>query len=565
MKKIVNKLVILCMVIIVVADFSGCTDKLNEVIYSELTATNAFQTKNDALAAINGIYEPQISVTNRSIFYLNDMPTDVCYMKNIPNEILNDVQMANNQDVNASWNGYYRMVTRANIAIDNVSVMDGVLFNEDASVGNKQRDALLAEAYYLRGFAFYQLSDIYYSIPMSTSSTTPIDAKLPLTSIDKVEEQIIADLKLAMASLPERFTSKDDAGRATLGAAYGMLCRVYMRAAGRNRLAGKDATSMWTTALDYANKILALESKGVYSLQPKVWNVFDPSNDAAKYNNELIYAVRANPNGNGTSDIGMNFTHWCIDMGWNLFSIPVELIWQMEPDDERLTVLMITSFPNVYNSPSNAQNSFFSIPANINLTGTVSNETPSRKDEELDAGYSQKYKYMNAGTYNYRTGNNMSILRLADIILCKAEILNELQGPNSESINLVNRIRTRAFGHSNKNLKLSLYPAKENVRRAICTERAFELNNEGVRRPDLIRMGLWKTVFDEYVAKIKAKTIKNEDNTFLKHPGQPRPDFSSDWKTYPTDLTENDMRRYYPVPKTESDINPALLQNRKFN
>jgi len=559
MKNIINKLVILFIVTIVVTGLNSCSQKvLDEVIFSELTTANAFQTKNDALAAINGIYEREISVTNRSIFYLNDMPTDVCFMSNMPNEILNDVQMSNNQDVTASWNGYYKMATRANIAIDNVGKIAADQFNTDAVLGIKQRDALLAEAYFLRAFAFYQLSDLYYSIPMTTSSETLIDSRLPLTSIDKVEEQIIADLKVAIVSLPEKFTSQDDAGRATLGAAYGMLCRVYMRAAGRNRLAGNDAAPMWTNALDYANKILDLESKGVYSLQPKVWDIFDPIN--AKYNNELIYAVRANPNGNGTSDIGMNFTPWSYDMGWNLFSIPLELIWKMEPDDERLTVLMVTSFQDVYEP----QKKFYSIPANINFVGTIYKETPTRIDYELGAGYSQKYKYLNAGTYNYRTGNNMPILRLADIILCKAEILNELQGPNQQSVDLINRIRTRAFGNSNKNLKIADYPSKDDLRWAICQERAFELNSEGVRRPDLIRMGLWKTVFDGYVAAIKAKTIKNEDNWMLQNPGKPRPDYSANWKSYPTDLTENDIRRYYPVPKTESDINPALLDNRKF-
>jgi hypothetical protein len=564
MKKIINKIIVFGIATMIVAGFSGCNNKLDEVIYSALTSSNAFQTKSDAQAAINGIYEPQISVTNRSIFYLNDMPTDVCFRSNLPNEILNDVQMSNNPDVNSSWNGYYKMLTRANIAIDNVVKMPLEQFNSDTIVGKKQRDALLAESHFLRAFALYQLSDLYYSIPMTTSSETLIDEKLPLTPIDKVEVQIISDLKVAAVSLPEKYTSHDDAGRATLGAAYGMLCRVYMRAAGRNRLGGNDAVSMWTSALDYANKILNQESKGIYSLQPKVWDIFDPTTDAAKYNNELIYAVRANPNGNGTSDIGMNFTPWNYDMGWDLFSIPLELIWKMDPEDERLTVLMVTQFEDVYDSPTAGQKKFYSIPSNINLVGTIYKETPTRIDYELGAGCSQKYKYLNTGTYNYRTGNNMPILRLADIILCKAEILNELNGSNQESINLINRIRTRAFGNSNKNLNLSSYSSKEELRWAICQERAFELNNEGVRRPDLIRMGLWKTVFDQYVADIKAKTIKNEDNWMLQNPGKPRPDYSSKWKVYPTDLTENDIRRYYPVRKTESDINPLFLENRKF-
>ena len=59
-------------------------------------------------------------------------------------------------------------------------------------------------------------------------------------------------------------------------------------------------------------------------------------------------------------------------------------------------------------------------------------------------------------------------MRFADIILCKAEILNELKGPNQESIALINRIRERAFGNSRHNLSLSDYATKEDLRDALC-------------------------------------------------------------------------------------------------
>ena len=37
-------------------------------------------------------------------------------------------------------------------------------------------------------------------------------------------------------------------------------------------------------------------------------DIFNPDLEATKYNKELIFAVRSNPNSNfGTSDIGMNF------------------------------------------------------------------------------------------------------------------------------------------------------------------------------------------------------------------------------------------------------------------
>ena len=94
----------------------------------------------------------------------------------------------------------------------------------------------------------------------------------------------------------------------------------------------------------------------------------------------------------------------------------------------------------------------------------------------------------------------MPLLRFADIVLCKAEILNELNGPTREAIDLVNKIRERAFQNQEHNLKLEDYATTDDLREAICDERAFELNNEGVRRPDLIRMGLWKDRLNKYIA-----------------------------------------------------------------
>jgi len=43
-------------------------------------------------------------------------------------------------------------------------------------------------------------------------------------------------------------------------------------------------------------------------------------------------------------------------------------------------------------------------------------------------------------------GNDQVMFRYADVLLSRAEILNELKGPNQESIDLINAVRDRAFG-----------------------------------------------------------------------------------------------------------------------
>ncbi|MFI3263463.1 MAG: RagB/SusD family nutrient uptake outer membrane protein [Rikenellaceae bacterium] len=547
------------MLIASVATLNSCSDDLEEVIYSQLVTSNAFVSESDASAAIDGIYSPLITVTHRAIFYLNDMTTDACYREQMDCELLNEASMSSNADVTTSWSGYYSMVARANTAIDYIPLIADEEFDddEDAEAGALEKAAYLAQAYFLRAFAYYQLTDLFYTVPLVTDSQIEVTSVVSQSSITEIEDQIKSDLDIAKLSLPLSYAATTDAGRATYGAALGLLARVHMRAAGRLRQSGGDASSEWTSALKYVNEIMELEGS-TYSLQAKVWDIFDPTTDAALYNNEIIFAVRASGDiASGASDVGMNFTPWTYDMGWDLFSIPLETVWKFDQDDERFSVLMVTDFRNVYDANA-AQPRYYKIPETIEDVNTVYEVTDEKITYELDAGYTQKYKYLNPGTYNYRTNNNVCILRYADIILCKAEILNELYGPTQEAVDLINRIRERAFGHSSKNLVLSDYSNTDALRRAICDERLLELNNEGVRRPDLIRMGLWKETMEDYIAAIKLKSEWMEANA------ESATDLSSMWLVYPQDLTENDIRRYFPVPKTESDINPDLLNCRDF-
>jgi len=561
MTKIIKSIAYSLALVTTLGTLASCKDLslLDETVYSELTESNAFSTSNDATAAVNAIYAPLISVTSSYIFSLNDLTTDDCFKSETDFELLNDGKMSSNSDVSNTWTNLYSIAGRANIAIDKIPGIALSEFGTDQTAGAVLKNRLIAEAYFMRGFAYYNLSDFYYTVPLVTSSSTAVDAILPLAGIDDIETQIDADLTAAVANLPKKYDSNDNAGRATYGAAVGYLCRLHMRKAGRMRLAGKDATEEWNKALVYANDILSLEGS-VYNLQSKVWNIFDPTSDASLYNNELIFAVHANANSvNGTSDIGMRFTPWLYDCGWDIFSLPLEMVWKFDKSDERYTKLIVTQYPSIYNSALT-----YVIPPAIEQTGSMYKANDPSYQYELSAAYTQKYKYTKALTYNYNTGNNMILLRLADIILCKAEILNELNGPTQETINLINRIRERAFQNSDHNLKLSDYSTKEALRSAICDERMFELNNEGVRRPDLIRMGLWKDRMDKYIAGIKQKSIYKEDNALKSSTTGVRPDYSSMWKVYPSDLTENDVRRYFPAPKRELDLNPALSNNRKF-
>ncbi|MDB5086520.1 MAG: putative outer membrane protein, partial [Mucilaginibacter sp.] len=83
--------------------------------------------------------------------------------------------------------------------------------------------------------------------------------------------------------------------------------------------------------------------------------------------------------------------------------------------------------------------------------------------------------------------DDIILLRLADIILLKAEAANQL-GQTGDAIPLVNQIRARV------NLAPITVTTKADVALAILTERRMELAFEGTRWNDLLRYGAQYTI-----------------------------------------------------------------------
>ncbi len=115
--------------------------------------------------------------------------------------------------------------------------------------------------------------------------------------------------------------------------------------------------------------------------------------------------------------------------------------------------------------------------------------------------------------YNYAGYNNVSIIRYSDILLMRAEALNELNGPNDESVSLINEVRERSNASA---ILLSDFPSKESLRDFIFEERGLELFMEGRRRDDLIRWGRSTTNGADPLLKFKEKVrpMLRDQNTY---------------------------------------------------
>ncbi|MEJ7830175.1 MAG: RagB/SusD family nutrient uptake outer membrane protein, partial [Segetibacter sp.] len=89
-----------------------------------------------------------------------------------------------------------------------------------------------------------------------------------------------------------------------------------------------------------------------------------------------------------------------------------------------------------------------------------------------------------AGTTSISDANQI-LLRLSDVILMRAEALNELNTNKTEVIALLTRIRDRAFGAGINNVPGN--STQDELRKIILQERYLEFAFEGHRWFDLVR------------------------------------------------------------------------------
>lgn len=585
--------------------FTACNeDPLKEIVYSRLTDEVAFASAENAQAACDAMYAPLKSIYREPINWINDVSTDVGHVGQAF-EFYNDEQIASGSTLLTYWRNFCQVYSRANIILDEVPAMDASMFAEGA-----QAD-IIAQAHFMRAYAYYMLTDAFYQVPLITTTKIDVGAKYNCAPIAKIEALIESDLKEAQNTLPAA-RARAEAQRPFQTVASAFLARLYMRQAGRMRQAGDGgATAKWQAALVEVNKALGDAN---YGLMPTVWEVFDPSSEDTRYNREVIWAIRASTTvASGDWDVGLNFTPWGYDMGWDNMHIPLDLYWKMDPADQRRSELIVDRFPNVYNlyvpwgvcgnpvtmsysiAPQSIQEvgqqrevftetyrdvlDAYAAEWESGLTPEMRTKAQGQLDESEEANkdltkwhgkanllsvvYTKKYKYDNSYRYIYKTENNFCIVRYADLILMKAEILNEINGPTQESVDLVNSIRERAFQNTSHNYSLADAGTKDNFRSLICDERAFEFTQEGMRRPDLIRMGLWKDRVTAYCENQRARGKWRARNAVEDLPDNY---YDAEYNAYPKDFTDNDIRRYYRLPVRETDFNPAVMdQNRDFN
>jgi len=317
------------------------------------------------------------------------------------------------------------------------------------------RTKLSAEVRMARGWAMFFLLNMYGPVPVILDPDkigTDAEADQTRPSEEFFVAAITEDLQYAADNLP---VYPSEYGRFNKGLALGILMRHYLQQ--------KD----WQDAIDAGNILLTLG----YDLVDDYASLFKT---ATEVNNETIWAVTCDANATGDDYLG-NFNAWsyycypnnmpgiATTTGWGpgigVFAVNWDYYDTYDSMDVRRDIIVTsykTAFGRVYDRS--------------NLPGAVLVKYP-----DLDGAQYQ--------------GNDVVILRYADVLLMMAEAINnQNNGPTAQAIEYVNLVRRRA---GIDDLQSSETSSRDAFNEAILRERGWELLFEGTRRLDLVRFGKW--------------------------------------------------------------------------
>ncbi|GGG99544.1 hypothetical protein GCM10007415_39170 [Parapedobacter pyrenivorans] len=386
---------------------SSCEKDLNPIIYDRIAPNNFFQNENDLRAATTSIYWElktngwgPYRVSDGSAFIMNEGATGEWMTKWSWDAFQSLNWIIGEKMVYGFYESIVPAVTRATYMIERI---------KESPVDDAVKNKYIAELKCLRGFFAADLYHFYGPLPIIVDrelayNPSP-DYRPERPSKEWMTGFIEQELREAADMLP---VTQQDYGRCTKGAALMKLMKFYMN------------EKEWQKARDVSSELMGLG----YALQEDYQQIFSAANEG---NSELIFVVTSEPReGFGLllfsnmlppdyrSSVGVDYAAW---NGWR---VPWSFYDSFEPGDKRRDRIL-TKYPS-----------------------KAGGEVDMRAAGE-PGGLSFKYPEdpNNPGQW---AGNDQVIFRYADVLLARAEILNELNGPNQESIDLINQVRDRAFG-----------------------------------------------------------------------------------------------------------------------
>ncbi|WP_185154136.1 RagB/SusD family nutrient uptake outer membrane protein [Fulvivirga sp. M361] len=406
---------------------SGCGDDFLEVTdENSLVTVSVFENYGTSVEAINAAYTPlkEVDLYGDQIHFFFHQITheyDLLFQGDDGwNQMKTFALTPINQTLDAAWNGLGKIILRSNSVIEG---LEGLETSGDFT--EEQKNELVGQAYFLRGFAFFLGVRMFGEQPVSVDGSVrgfPLITSVPSNreatlvsraSVDSVYQQIILDFEVAETLLPESWTG-NDLGRATKGAASAYLGKVYLY------------QEEWPKAIEYFEKII---NNASYRLLD---NFADNFNGEAENGSESIFELqfsKESPLGafNGGPGHVYATRHAPSDLeGFGNVSVPLSSFDRLK-DDPRVGATLIR--PGDF------------IPfIDAVYVGTGAEDYRPRKFVDIN---SSQQNTTFGQTFNGFI--NMPIMRLADVYLMYAEAQNE-NGGTTVALEYVNKVRRRAYG-----------------------------------------------------------------------------------------------------------------------
>lgn len=486
-----NKIVAFLCSLCGLLSLQSCESILEEDVKSQFTENSLLATKSGIESVLVDAYANDGG--SRDIVKRGEMTTDIMWQtgggENGTAVPLINFRWDPSSTLEAfNWMNHWCQVRDANIVLENTPKASGF-------VNDAERNGLLAEARFIRIWAYYQLWDQYGSMPIRKSTNDPLE--LPRATDDEFKEFMESELTEIIPNLYE--TGKQPAyGRAHRGAAQTLLCMWYLN------------THQWQKCADMAKEII--DSKK-FALCPDYNEMFALENEK---NDEFIWVHPYLANSGQTNVL------LATNLPWDFYK-------GLDGGIEGVINEKWANFASQYRFYDSFYYSFD--PKDKRKERILTKYEDSKGKivdllvEYTDATRGMKYPPDPNASGNAH-GNDFPFFRYAEVLLARAEALNELNGPNQESVELINQIRNRA---GLEQMSLSDFPSKEALLEQILDEKKWEFWNEGKRRRDLIRT-------NRFIECAHKRGINNA----------------------------KDIHVWFPIPQSAIDANPLLKQNNGY-
>lgn len=489
--KLRNKMTVYLFSLYGLLSLQGCEGILEEPVRSQFTESTLLATKSGIESVLVDAYSKDGSI--RNILKRTEMTTDIMWQTgggaNGTTVPLMNFRWDPSSDYEAlDWMNHWEEIRNANIVMASIAGASG--FNSE-----EEKTALYAEARFVRIWAYYQLWDQYGALPIRKSLDEALE--LPRATDEEFKEFMESELKAIIPDIYE--TGKQPAyGRAHRGAVQTLLCMWYLN------------THQWQNCADMTQTII---SSNKFGLCPDYNEMFALENER---NKEFIW-IKANLANSSSVNIIL-----APSFPWDFY----------KGLDGGIEGVINEKWSNFASQFRLYDDFYYSFAPNDQRKGRILTKYEDSKGKIVDLLIDYKdatrgMKYPpdpNASANNH--GNDFPFFRYAEVLLARAEALNELNGPNQESVDLINRIRNRAgLG----NVSLSDFHSKDELLEQILNEKKWEFWYEGKRRRDLIRTNRFiKCAHDRGIANAK------------------------------------DFHVWFPIPQSAIDANSLLKQNEGY-